>query len=187
MRFEAHPLSHVLPFFKDKQDAEIQFSIYEYQPQSVFDTRTFIDVLAKDADENWVAQKLGSLSNGEELAFHSVYKKGKRKYHLPMIDFDCGLRELDYAKDILYKVLPNHIYSGLVFFESGRSLHAYGSTGLSNKQWVDFMGRLLLANLPNKPSIVDTRWVGHRLMGGFSSLRWSSNSGMYLKIPTHVY
>ncbi|RTE64542.1 hypothetical protein EH243_16865 [Amphritea opalescens] len=133
-----------------------------------------------------MTDKLKSLAVGEELAFHSVYKKGQRKYHLPMIDFDCSVQDLKYAKATLYKILPNHIYSGLVFYESGRSLHAYGSTGLNNKQWIDFMGRLLLANLPNEPSIVDTRWVGHRLMGGFSSLRWSSNSGMYLKVPSRI-
>ena len=103
-----------------------------------------------------------------------------------MIDFTCDVKDIEYAKSTLYKILPNNIFSGLVFYESGRSLHAYGSTGLKNKEWIDFMGRLLLANIPNKPEIVDTRWIGHRLMGRFSSLRWSSNSGMYLQIPSRI-
>lgn len=186
MKCEDHPLFHVLPFFKDKKDFEIQFSIYEYQPQTVFDRRTFIDVPAGDVDESWIIQQIESLALGEELAFHSVYKKGATKYHLPMIDFDCSVEDLGYAKSTLYKLLPNNIFSGLAFYDSGRSLHAYGSTGLKNKEWINFMGRLLLSNIPNHPSIVDTRWVGHRLMGGFSSLRWSSNSDMYLKVPSRI-
>jgi hypothetical protein len=36
------------------------------------------------------------------------------------------------------------------------------------------MGRLLLLNLPEKPCLVDTRWVGHRLIGGYAALRWSA-------------
>lgn len=48
------------------------------------------------------------------------------------------------------------------------------------------MGHLLLINPRNGAEVVDTRWVGHRLIGGFGSLRWSNNSGQYLGLPTRV-
>lgn len=65
-------------------------------------------------------------------------------------------------------------------------MHAYGSGLISNKEWVQVMGALLLANLPNEKSIIDSRWIGHRLIGGVASLRWSANSDAYLKAPSLI-
>lgn len=68
----------------------------------------------------------------------------------------------------------------MAVYGSGRSFHVYSTTLLGPKDWFDFMGRLLLINPRGQKEIVDTCWIGHRLIGGFGSLRWSNNSGMYL-------
>ncbi|NEX60635.1 hypothetical protein G3574_06065 [Noviherbaspirillum sp. 17J57-3] len=71
-------------------------------------------------------------------------------------------------------------------FSSGRSLHGYGINPLTPEEWIRFMGLLLLANHPSKPTVVDTRWVGHRLLAGYAALRWSRNTSHYLQLPQAV-
>ena len=65
------------------------------------------------------------------------------------------------------------------FSNSGRSFHAYSLRLISPKEWREFMGRLLLLNLPGRSSFIDSRWVGHRLVAGYASLRWTANSEQY--------
>ena len=178
-----HPSQHLLEFLKRQPEVQLQFSIYEYNPQSVFDKRHIIELPSSQLCFDWVTSTIANLGPGEELAFHSKYKKGKRYFHVPMIDFNCPNYEFDYAYSSLEKTLSNDMLSGLEFYDSGRSLHAYGRQAIDNSDWVKFMGRLLLANLPHKPAVVDTRWIGHRLLGGYASLRWSSNSSHYIKTP----
>jgi len=182
----SHPSQHIAEIIKYWEDSKLEFSIYTYNPQSILDERSILFIDVDQFDENWLNQKIESLQTGEELAFHSKVRKGKRNFHLPLIDFSCSINDLELAKSALRKVLPNKIVSGLRFYDSGRSMHAYGSALMSNSEWVKVMGAILLANLPNEKVIVDSRWVGHRLMGGFSSLRWTSNSDAYLKTPSLI-
>ncbi|RNF51540.1 hypothetical protein EBI00_06485 [Marinomonas hwangdonensis] len=184
MNIESHPISIVIDSIHE--NIELEFSIYKYQPQSIIDERKSFPVKKLDLSDSWLLDQLNRLNENEELAFHSKFKIGSRYYHMPMIDFNCKIEDIDKAKKVLSNLLPKEIFHSLSFYESGRSLHAYGSTPIPNTRWVEFMGRLLLANLPNEPSIIDTRWVGHRLVGGYSSLRWSANSDYYLKIPTKI-
>lgn len=187
MNLEFHPCHYIFKNLKNYSDIQLQFSIYRHTPQTLLEQRTFIDVSISEVDNDWVERTLSSLSDDEELAFHSCIKEDGKKFHLPMIDLDCSVEYLDEAKKILGRVLPRRIASSLVFYNSGRSLHAYSVERLKPiKEWHDFMGRLLLANLPSDPPVVDSRWIGHRLIGGFCSLRWSSNSDAYLKIPERV-
>lgn len=93
------------------------------------------------------------------------------------------------SKEVFYRMsryLPKAMMLNMALYSSGRSFHAYSKTLLGRKEWYDFMGRLLLINPRNSNDVVDTRWVGHRLIGGFGSLRWSNNSGQYLGLPTRV-
>ncbi len=186
MNFNDHPYSHIFKLINGSLDAELEYSIYEYQPQSVFDKRTIGTVKVAEISSEWLAERINSLKGDEEFAFHSKIKQGKIIKHIPFIDLDCPVEEIEFAKSALRKVLPPYIFSGLQFYDSGRSLHAYGSCLLTRKKWVEFMGNILLANFPESLRVVDTRWVGHRLLGGFSSLRWSSNSGYYEKLPEKV-
>jgi hypothetical protein len=187
MNLELHPSHYIFKQLKVCSDIQLQFSIYSHTPQTIFDQRTTFDLPITDIGDGWLESVLSSLSDGEELAFHSCIKESGKSYHLPMIDLDCSVEHLEAAKKILSRVLPRNISSSLVFYNSGRSLHAYSLMRLKpTKEWHDFMGRLLLANLPSHSPVVDSRWIGHRLIGGFSSLRWSSNSDAYLKIPERV-
>jgi hypothetical protein len=48
------------------------------------------------------------------------------------------------------------------------------------------MGSLLLLNKPSGFKLIDERWVGHRIMAGYSALRWSCNTKQYKKMPTQI-
>lgn len=187
MNLELHPSHYIFKHLKVNDDTQLQFSVYRHTPQSLLDQRTFFDISIADAKNGWLDRMLTSLSEDEELAFHSCIIEDGKSYHLPMIDLDCSVDHLEEAKIILGRILPTNIASSLVFYNSGRSLHAYSLLRLKpKKEWHEFMGRLILANLPAQPPVVDSRWIGHRLIGGFCSLRWSSNSGQYLQMPERV-
>jgi hypothetical protein len=44
----------------------------------------------------------------------------------------------------------------------------------------------LLQNPPLEAEVVDTRWVAHRLLAGYGTLRWTANQPRYLKEPRVV-
>lgn len=183
MNYSTHPFFHVFEVSIDWGEVDFEFSVYEYKPQSILDNRTTITVNSNYFDSDWLDSTLASLEGNDELAFNSRIRRGGRYRHLPLIDLNCSVEELDLAKRALRKVLPNRDFVNLVFYDSGRSIHAYGVHLLGQNEWIRFMGRLLLANFPGEIDAVDTRWIGHRLLGGYSSLRWSSNSSHYIKRP----
>lgn len=80
-------------------------------------------------------------------------------------------------------VLPKLLISKMIWYESGRSFHGYGTTLISNEEWIQLMGRLLLVNQPQQHPIVDSRWIGHRLIAGYSALRWTKNTDDYIQVP----
>lgn len=186
MNFDAHPIRFLQKVFPLYRECMLEFSHYKYKPQSLMDERTCFSLSSIEFTDDWLKEKLFSLQPEEELAIHSVVKVNEKTFHLPMIDFDCLEGDLDRAKDILSKLLPNFVSAGLQYYNSGRSFHAYGAALLRPKEWTGFMGRLLLCNLPGEPQIVDARWIGHRLIGGYSSLRLSCNTPSYLNLPSLV-
>ncbi|QKG69751.1 hypothetical protein HP062_12865 [Pseudomonas sp. B14-6] len=129
---------------------------------------------------------MDNLAPNKELAFHSILRHNKKKYHIPMIDFQAPENKIRESISSLEKVIPKSIFNELVFYNSGRSCHAYSLKIISNSEWIDFMGRLLLVSHPHEDQIIDTRWIGHRLMSGFSSLRWSANTDQYLALPRKI-
>ena len=162
-----------------------EFGIYRYKPQVVEDSRKTVCVDSSSLGAFFPAV-LKALAADEELAIHSrVYVRSEasvKVFHLPMIDFRwvnlerSGHTILDRVSDFLGERAE-------VFF-SGRSYHLYGLRLLDYAQWVRFMGRLLLLNPPGGPEVVDSRWVGHRLLAGYGALRWSWNSAQYRGMPT---
>lgn len=180
-----HPYYFLEDFFSNKE-ALLQFSRYIYKSDSLFDEREIFDVASKDVTREWVDEILKSLETGHELAFHSrVLIKGKT-YHLPMIDFSCEGSLSTNVIDRIRTFIPKKMFVKLNYFKSGRSYHAYSTTLLTPKEWTHFMGRLLLVNPKIGNEIVDSRWIGHRLIGGYSSLRWSNNTGQYLAMPSKI-
>jgi len=177
---------HPYFFIKDIIDSESTYSLsrYIYLPDSLSDNRIIDTTLGENFSTHYINSLLKNLNKDQELAFHSLVKtKNKKIYHIPMIDFSTPTldRETYYRlKNFIdYKILSN-----MFFYSTGNSFHAYSSKLLTHKEWLKFMGSLLLINPANSSSnIIDNRWIGHRIMSGFSTLRWSNNSGTYKSIP----
>lgn len=180
-----HPYFFLSPLFK-KQGVELSFSRYIYTPDSFFDERECFSLTGTNVTEDWVAAELAALRPGQELALHSKIRLGGKNFHIPMIDFSTEEAISAEVFDRMGRYLPKALMLNMAVYASGRSFHAYSTTLLSPKEWYEFMGRLLLINPRAHTEIVDTRWIGHRLIGGFSSLRWSNNSSQYIGIPTRI-
>lgn len=163
--------------------SELTFSQYKYEPQSPFDERCVFSTPVRVVDHFWLERQLARLKPGWDLAWHSTIRSPKgRTLHVPMIDFTTtrmGRGELY----LLRQMLGSQCTGNLQFFSSGRSYHGYSTKLIGPKAWREFMGRLLLLNLPNCPPLIDARWVGHRIIAGYGSLRWSANSPHYLQVP----
>nr|WP_174507148.1 hypothetical protein [Acinetobacter sp. Marseille-Q1620] len=179
-------IDHPFFFLKDFFDSESIYSLskYVYLPDSLADDRIIFNVLGHDFNFEYINQMIHSLDIDQELAFHSKIKtKYGKTFHIPMIDFSSANLDIE----IYYRLknfIDYKILSNMLFFKSGNSFHAYSTKLITHKEWLNFMGSLLLINPPNSSiNIIDNRWIGHRIMSGYSSLRWSNNSGIYKTIP----
>ncbi|MCW6030006.1 hypothetical protein PanJK_00095 [Pantoea sp. JK] len=189
MKINRHPLiwvSHIISSYLSdgilSNNTILSFSKYKYLPRSYFDIRTNFSIPQSQLDNSFLLSALMDLEEGEELAFQSdIYDRGN-KYHIPLIDF--GVKD---GRALENSIMEFSKYWNMSFslFNSGRSFHAYGNRLLNNQEWIQFMGSLLLINVPGGPKIIDDRWIGHRIMAGYAALRWSKNSNQYKKFPTH--
>ncbi|MBU9577243.1 hypothetical protein KTE26_02190 [Ralstonia mannitolilytica] len=185
MNFDNHPLLIVDQIRKIYGEGCIcTFSEYEYRPQSIVDNRRVFEVPISDVDRPWLRLNLTGLSSGAELALHSNIRWNGEVRHIPMIDFATRSRA---QLPKLNEFLEGRIADSMLWFDSGRSFHGYGTTLITEAEWRELMGRLLLANMPNLPPLVDPRWVGHRLIAGYSALRWSCNTKQYIQLPELVH
>lgn len=182
---EDHPYHFLSSLFR-RADATFAFSKYVYTPDALMDEREFLSLPGKELTKDWVEAMVTSLRPDQELALHSNVNINGRNWHIPMIDFSVEKMVPQDIFDRMSRYLPKAMMLNMTVYSSGRSFHAYSLTLLGPKEWHDFMGRLLLINPRNTDAIVDTRWVGHRLIGGFGSLRWSNNSEQYLGLPSRV-
>jgi len=168
------------------EDLLLSFSQYLYRPRSLFDERLEFNCPIGDVTAEWIERSLLNLPPGWDLALNSLVRTRRGKLlHVPMIDFSCEDFALVQSIEVR-ELVGRDLFEEMIFFDSGRSFHAYSAMLIGRKRWVQLMGRLLLLNLPGRPSIVDARWVGHRLIGGYSALRWSANSSHYLHEPRRI-
>jgi hypothetical protein len=188
-----HPVDFTADFCaRHPEIVALEFGIYRYQPQTIRDKR-----LLKKAPPEKIAARFKQferqLKPEQDIALHSrVYVKKNRFSwsstairHIPMIDFQSQVRMEDLER-VAEIANDFHCHEMAVYF-SGRSYHFYGFALLTQEQWVAFMGRVLLLNMPTHEPLVDCRWVGHRLLAGYSSLRWSKNSKQYMQLPEIRY
>lgn len=182
---EDHPFHYLSSLFR-QEDATFALSKYVYTPDSLMDEREILHVSGDELTQDWVEAIVASLRYDQELAFHSTVRMRGRNWHIPMIDFSLERGMSPELFDRMSCYLPKSVMLNMALYSSGRSYHAYSTTLLGLKDWHDFMGRLLLINPRNSDSIIDSRWIGHRLVGGFGSLRWSKNSEQYLTVPSRV-
>lgn len=178
---------HPFHFIKTILDNESTYSLskYIYLPDSLSDEREFFHPKGEELTTIYISDLMDSLNSNQELAFHSNIKtKYGKTYHIPMIDFTI---KNEITREAFYRLnnfIDKKIFQEMTFFSSGHSFHAYSRKLLTHKEWLSFMGSLLLVNPVNaENSIIDTRWIGHRIMSGYGSLRWSNNSGKYLQLP----
>jgi hypothetical protein len=182
--FSDHPIALVTGWVREVGHGwKAHFSRYTYVPQTVEDCRTPFTVQLDEVTPSWLAAQLDVLGDDQELAMHSIVSHGRRVMHIPMVDFASKSLNSRQALEWAHK----HLGIDLQLFDSGRAYHAYGLSPVMKSKWVRLMGLLLLANLPGKTPIVDSRWVGHRLIAGYSALRWSRNTSQYLTLPIRVF
>lgn len=89
-----------------------------------------------------------------------------RKRHIPMVDFRCEPTQIYLQK--ITEWMSEIDDAGGVVLRTTNSYHYYGISLLTDRQWVKFLGHCLLL-VPD----VDVRYLGHRLMEGWGSLRIS--------------
>lgn len=180
----SHPYHFVSSLFW--RDRVFSLGRYRYFPDSISDRREILMISGDQFSEDWLCNEIGKLDNDRELALHSLVMEHGQAWHIPMIDFAMQGEPTMYVIERMNMFLSANIMDKMVFFASGRSFHAYSDALLSKAEWQDFMARLLLVNPKEGEQIVDTRWIGHRLIGGFSALRWTCQSNQYLTIPKRI-
>ena len=180
-----HPALLLEKFCRRHSEIErLELSVYSYRPQTIEDERRTFRINAQDLRSRFQIEQ-SSLDHDQEIAFHSRVwvRRGwtQRLYHIPMIDFGSDINDQDINR--LVELSDDFGCDEFEIFNSGRSFHFYGLTLLTQRQWTRFMGRILLLNIPGASNLVDTRWVGHRLMAGYSALRWTKNTAHYKQRP----
>lgn len=167
---------------RSSEVAAVPFSYYAYTPQTVEDRRsTFIMPVERFLDEAEVSRAMEGASMGHELAVHSdLLMRDGQRLHLAMVDMSTSARA---HLEKLRSFLGDSFFQRISWYVSGRSFHGYGDSLLKRDEWVQFMGLLLLANQPRLEPTVDPRWIGHRLLAGYASLRWTCNTSHYLTLP----
>ncbi|HEY4523317.1 MAG TPA: hypothetical protein VJK04_00380 [Candidatus Paceibacterota bacterium] len=115
---------------------------------------------------------------GQALQVFSLTHTGqiKRRVHIPMIDFEIEPFEENLGFALNSVKALRQAYGALLV--SGGSYHYYGYKLMTQMEWEAFMYRALLLD-----DVVDRRWIGHRLLDGFSNLRISPKQGKYDYIP----
>lgn len=177
-----HPIA-LLPVFSAGSPVEFEFSKYVYVPQAIAESRTPFRARFSEAQGVFNEQQR-LLSALEEIAFHSCvfFPEGKKRAHVPMIDMGCEKIEPHLPE--LKKAFSDFGIDRFTVFHSGRSFHIYGHRLLADDhELIRFMGRVLLLNLPRQERVIDERWVGHRLMAGYLTLRWTKNNPHYKSAP----
>ncbi|MFC0178554.1 primase 1D-like protein [Thorsellia kenyensis] len=160
----------------------LEFSKYNYVPRTINDYRYEFKLNLPDFNEKSINYIISNLEPGLELAINSRVSNSNAILHIPMIDFGIKLNT-SIPVDTLLKFVK-YWNMNFILFSSGRSYHAYGDRLLEQNEWINFMGSLLLINIPGERKLIDDRWVGHRLLAGYSSLRWSNNTSHYKKYPS---
>lgn len=175
----------------ERYDADIKFAFsrYEVAPPGMQARATRSDVICiagADLTAEWLCDRLAELGYNEELAWHSTVDRNGAQLHIPMIDF-LGRAEGWKLADITHDVARQlGCPIDFQFFDVGRSFHAYGLTLLEQARWYQFLGELLTLQRSRAASPVDSRWIGHSLVRGFSALRWSHNTSRYEGMPRLV-
>jgi hypothetical protein len=185
--FVNHPIQGLLRAFAHNNiKVVLEFSRYIHLGHGRTLSRDIFHVEAHNLDTKWLVNQIESLSREEELALHSKVLQQGQTYHIPMVDFV----HVKSTEGLVDKMLPvsRLLSTDITFYDSGQSMHGYYFCLIGERNWYEYLGRLLLCNSPlaADEQVVDSRWVGHSLEHGFSASRWSCNSGIYGGLPQLV-
>lgn len=188
---QAHPFYQFMPILKEifeklnAPDVLLSFKEYQYVPAIIDDQHKIFSVPLYNINEGWLFKCINSIDSRNEFAINSsIYVNGK-VFHIAMVDL--GVNKITPDAFVVIHEFMEHWKMDFLMFESGRSLHLYGEKLLEgDEQWVKFMGSLLLLNKKGGRNLIDTRWVGHRILAGYSSLRWSNNTLQYKRYPKYI-
>jgi hypothetical protein len=129
------------------------------------EARSRLSSTISDLRSGWLENLVTALPEESALALCSKCELSDGSgVHIPMIDFRCSTTEQN-LRLLTEAVLELGEKAG-VFLTSGKSYHYYGLVPLDHHAWLKFLGRCLLLN-----PLVDTRYVGHRLIAGMCQLR----------------
>lgn len=178
---EDHPLEFAKCFAENLDQAvTLQFARYIYQPQSTKDDREYFTLKSSDLPQNF-PRLFHELKPKQEIALQSKFEVKGKHFHIPMLDLLSRFNETMIPG---LKALMNEFgVKEFWVYETGRSAHVYGLQPIDSDQLISFFGKALLLNLPGKEAVVDSRWVGHRIVARNGSLRWSCNSEQYHQLP----
>jgi hypothetical protein len=167
-------------------DLIFTYSRYEVAPpglQAVAPRSAVLRVPARDVTPDWIAHRFEELGPNEEMAWHSWVKCEDVGFHIPMIDFvDRPDRSVLCQLGPLLEAEMG-LRGSLALFDTGRSFHGYFPDLIPERGWPKYLGQLLLLNEHDRPPVIDTRWIGHALVRGFTALRWSHNTDRYRAMP----
>lgn len=190
MGFESQHPQSLIPLYSELaqkivgSDFCFELSTYIYEPQAISEKRGFF-TLRPNEFLNEFNLRAKSLKPREEIAFHSRILSPRESLHIPMIDLGC--EDIKIHLSPLRSAFLDFGISEMSVFHTGRSFHVYGhSLFSSQEEALKFIGRILLLNLPGQDRVIDERWVGHRLMAGYLTLRWTNNNPHYRQLPTRL-
>jgi len=167
-------------------DVTFTYSRYQVAPpglQAVAPRTGVFRVRGAEVTPDWIVHRFAELGPNEEMAWHSWVECRGGGFHIPMIDFvDRPARSVlcQLARQLSVEM---DLSGSLVLFETGRSFHGYFPDLIPERTWPKYLGQLLLLNEHDRLFVIDTRWVGHGLVRGFTALRWSNNTDRYRAMP----
>lgn len=148
MKSSHHPVERIAPFLSSvPEDVFVRFSVYQYRPQCLEDTRLMVMIPRKGLNTTLACwgRRLGS---DLDLAFHSEVMIGAREQlqrHLLLVDLAGEWRE---ESAVGIRSVFDHVgCHEAAIYTSGRSYHVYGFGLVDVWQWRDVMCRLLALNV----------------------------------------
>jgi hypothetical protein len=162
------------------------FSAYKNGPPGSGRSEKRTIIREKICTQEFIYEQINNLKPDWELAFNSLFTYNHTRYHIPLIDFLT--EEIEDISINRLKEIKDSFGGSILIFKTGRSFHGYHDIVLTEKKWQRYLGALLLLNRHEYDrELTDTRWIGHSLVQGYSSLRISHKTSAYYQIPEYCF
>ena len=127
--------------------------------------RTMYEVCRADVTSQYVDSLKSVLAPNFALALTSrVDLHDGTTGHIPMLDLKCAVSPA--GQSAVAEFLREIGCTRGALLDSGQSYHYYGFEAITEPEWRVFLGTCLLS-----AALVDTRYIAHRLIDGYCSLR----------------